>query len=58
MLRSLFSLRRLIILLVLAIIALGVWFFGPLLQLGEYEPFASVNSRLIFAAALFFGWLF
>lgn len=57
MLRSLFSPRRLIILAVLSVIALCVWFFGPLLQFGEYEPFSTVTSRLLFGAFLLVFWL-
>jgi len=58
MLRSLFSQRRLIIFAVLSVVAVCVWFFGPYLQFNGYEPFGSVDARIIFAGALFLGWLF
>ncbi len=39
------------------IISLLVWFFGPLLGLGSFHPFASQIARIIFIVALVLLWV-
>lgn len=44
---------------VLGLLALSliIWFLGPLLRLGNYEPLASATSRWVLIVLLFLVWI-
>lgn len=49
--------RRMLAILGIIILALVIWFVGPLLAFGEFHPFASIPIRVI-TILLLFGLLF
>jgi type VI secretion system protein ImpL len=57
MIASLFAPRRLIALAGLTVLALLIWFFGPLIELGGAAPLADQEVRIWIAIGLFVAWL-
>lgn len=50
--------RWLVSLLGLIVLALLVWYIGPLFSFAEYKPLGSERNRLILIATIFLVWLF
>ncbi|HTW70707.1 MAG TPA: type VI secretion system membrane subunit TssM [Acetobacteraceae bacterium] len=44
-------------LMIACVVALAIWFFGPLLGLGSLHPFESVFARILGIIAVFVLWL-
>ncbi len=53
------QLLRALVVPVLGLLALSliIWFLGPLLRLGNYEPLASATSRWVLIVLLFLVWI-
>ena len=52
---TLFRWRSLLIILALAAISALIWFLGPLISIGEFQPFASLAVRVTIITTLFVG---
>ncbi|MBS1816341.1 MAG: type VI secretion system membrane subunit TssM [Acidobacteria bacterium] len=49
--------RTFLVLIGILLLAVVVWFAGPLFQFGSYRPLESATARLVFIALLVGGWL-